>query len=113
MKTNRDLALSRRHLLGASVGAGAALLATRGNAAPARPTGPYLRRSQETTKLTFWHQSPEQLAPFQRFMADFTATNPGIEVEVEMTPRDQWEAKLQTALNSGSGPDVFSRAGRP
>ena len=63
---------------------------------------------RKSTTLTFWHLSPEQLEPFNRVIGRSSPpTNPGIDVVVEMTPRDQYQAKLQTALNSGSGPDLF------
>jgi raffinose/stachyose/melibiose transport system substrate-binding protein len=111
-----NLTFNRRKLLG-TAGAGAVTIldGLGGSAAPmpTRFAAPYVHRGQEATTLTFWHLSPEQLEPFNRVMADFTATNPGIEVVVEMTPRDQYQAKLQTALNSGTGPDIFGTQARP
>jgi ABC-type glycerol-3-phosphate transport system substrate-binding protein len=53
------------------------------------------------------------LEPFKRVAAEFTEANPGIELEIEMTPRDQYTSKLQTALTSGSGPDIFGTPSRP
>ena len=111
MSITRNVTFNRRKLIGASAGIGAAtILGELGGDAVAAPAA---RRRQDTVKLTFWHLSPEQLGPFQRVMADFTAANPGIEVEVQMTPRDQYKAKLQTALNSGTGPDIFGTPSRP
>jgi raffinose/stachyose/melibiose transport system substrate-binding protein len=100
--------------LGASLGTGAAaVLGGSALAGPSRSGAPTIRRSQETTTLTFWGQFPELLEPFERVMADFTAANPGIEIKVEMTPTDQWRAKINTALSAGSGPDLFMTNSRP
>lgn len=116
MSESTNLTLSRRKLLGAAGVGAVTILDGQGRGATASPApiaAPYIRRGQESTSLTFWHLSPEQLEPFKRVMADFRATNPNIEIIVEMTPRDQYLAKLQTALNSGAGPDIFGTQARP
>lgn len=114
MSEFHDRTLNRRRLLGATVGAGAAaVLAGRAGAAPSRPGAPFIQRQQETVKLTLWEQFPELLEPFKKMLADFTAANPGIEIEVSMTPTDQWKAKLNTALSAGSGPDLWGAFSRP
>jgi raffinose/stachyose/melibiose transport system substrate-binding protein len=110
----RDLAVSRRRLLGGVAGAGAAAVLIRGaGAAPARPAVPVIRRSQEKVTLTLWGQFPELLEPFKGMIADFNTTNPNIEIDVSMTPTDQWKAKINTALSAGSGPDLWGAFARP
>ncbi len=103
--------LSRRRLLGGAglaLGAGAGLVgARRATAGPA--PGSRFRRigAQETTTVEFWGLFPELLEPFERVMADFNAQHPEVEVKVVMAPNDQYKPKLQSALNTGSGPDMF------
>jgi len=108
---------SRRRLVkggGALVGAGVSgSLIERAWAAPARTEAAIAGRFQDTTKLTLWGQFPELLEPFKAMLADFTAANPGVEIDVQMTPTDQYKAKVQTALNTGSGPDLFGANSRP
>lgn len=104
--------LSRRALLrsgSVAVGAGgAALLGVRpGLTAPVHAPTILRRSAQEKTTLEFWGQFPELLAPFQRVMADFTNMHPEVEVQVVMAPNDQYKPKLQSALNTGSGPDLY------
>src|SRR3954452_8127935 len=73
----RDLPVSRRRVLGTTLGVGAAAVLSRGSgAAPARRAHPLPVRAQAPLNLTLWDQSPELLEPFKKMMADFTATNP-------------------------------------
>ena len=46
-------------------------------------------------------------------MADFNAAHPEVEIEVEMTTNDQYKTKIQSALNVGSGPDLYMVPGQP
>ncbi|HET8523847.1 MAG TPA: extracellular solute-binding protein, partial [Thermomicrobiales bacterium] len=105
--------VNRRRLLGGALGAGAALVGTRVNATPGKISAPSILRNADTVKLTLWEQFPELLDPFKKMLADFTKANPGIEIDVQMTPNDQYKAKLQSALNTGSGPDLFGANSRP
>jgi raffinose/stachyose/melibiose transport system substrate-binding protein len=60
-----------------------------------------------------WAKYPELLEPFKAMLADFTAANPTIEVDVEMTTNDQYKTKIQSALNVGSGPDLYILPAKP
>src|SRR4051812_43772597 len=114
MVDGRNSSLTRRRLLGTSVGVGAASLLTRSvGASPFRSGAPYIKRSQDKAKITYWGQSPELLDPFKKMVEDFNKTNPNIEVEISMTPTDQWKAKINTALSAGSGPDIWAAFSRP
>ena len=107
--------ISRRHLLesaGVVAGAGVASRITPASAAP-QSTTPFFQRNQDTTKLTFWGQFPELLDPFKAVMADFNAAHPEVEIEVEMTTNDQYKPKIQSALNVGSGPDLYMVPAQP
>jgi multiple sugar transport system substrate-binding protein len=72
--------------------------------------------SKGDVTLTYgiWDKNQE---PGMRKMADaFEAKNPGIKVNVEVTPWDQYWTKLEAAATGGSLPDIFwmhsSQAGR-
>jgi ABC-type glycerol-3-phosphate transport system substrate-binding protein len=107
--------ISRRHLLesaGVAAGIGIAAQITPASAAP-QSTTPFFQRNQDTTKLTFWGQFPELLDPFEAVMADFNAAHPEVEIEVEMTTNDQYKTKIQSALNVGSGPDLYMVPAQP
>ncbi len=100
--------VSRRRLVGAGMGAGALLLAGRANAG-ARLS----RRQGDPVTLECWGFFPEELSAFRAIMADFTAAHPEIEINISMTPTDQWKAKINSALNTGSGPDIFMANSQP
>ena len=44
----------------------------------------------------------------KKYIAEFMAANPDIEVEYEVIPSD-FDAKLRTALAAGTGPDLFAQ----
>ncbi len=115
MENQSKSRISRRHLLesaGVVAGAGVASRITPASAAP-QSTTPFFQRNQDTTKLTFWGQFPELLDPFKAVMADFNAAHPEVEIEVEMTTNDQYKPKIQSALNVGSGPDLYMVPAQP
>jgi raffinose/stachyose/melibiose transport system substrate-binding protein len=113
--TSRISTVSRRRLLGATLGAGAAgVLGGSAIAGPARPVAPMIRRRQdEKVKLSLWGQFPEEIDAFNAIVGDFSAANPNVEIDVSMTPADQWKAKINTALSAGSGPDIFMANSKP
>ena len=60
-----------------------------------------------TATLTIWTGFPE-LEPFYRDVAaQFQKTHPNVKFEFLSTTLREFEAKLQTALPAGSGPDIF------
>jgi raffinose/stachyose/melibiose transport system substrate-binding protein len=106
--------VSRRQLLGVSLGASGALLTKGALAAPARPAAPaLLRRHADEVKLSLWGQFPEESDAFNAIVDDFKSTNPGIDIEVSMTPSDQWKAKINSSLSAGSGPDIWMSNSKP
>lgn len=112
MGAKRSGDLTRRTLLrsaGVAVGAGgAAVFGARSGLASPFPAPALIRRAaQGSATLEFWGQFPELLQPFERVMADFTAAHPEVTVRVVMSPNDQYKPKLQSALNTGSGPDLY------
>jgi raffinose/stachyose/melibiose transport system substrate-binding protein len=113
MSATKPSILSRRTVLrsaGLMLGAGgAAITGVRGGLASSVYSPPMLnfRTAQGSATLEFWGQFPEALAPFERVMADFNAAHPEVTVQVVMAPNDQYKPKLQSALNTGAGPDMY------
>src|SRR4051794_18665947 len=106
--------VTRRQLLGASLGVGGGLLTRGVSASPARPAAPMIRRrNADTVKLSLWGQFPEESDAFKAIVSDFQKTNPNVQIDVSMTPSDQWKAKINASLNSGSGPDIWMANSKP
>ena len=63
--------------------------------------------------MTLWQNSTT--GPGQDFWtataADFEAANPGVTIDVQTVQNEDFDSKLQTALNSGDAPDVFLQRG--
>jgi multiple sugar transport system substrate-binding protein len=59
----------------------------------------------KTINLWFWDQNADE--PYTQLIAEFEAANPGIKVVKSLTPWADYWTKLQTALPTGTGPDVF------
>ncbi|WP_028281522.1 sugar ABC transporter substrate-binding protein [Arthrobacter sp. H5] len=61
----------------------------------------------ESAELTYAIWDKAQAPVVEELVADFTAENPGITVNVEVTPYNQYFTKLQTQASSGTAPDIF------
>jgi raffinose/stachyose/melibiose transport system substrate-binding protein len=63
--------------------------------------------------LTLWQNSTT--GPGQDFWtataADFEKANPDVKIDVQTVQNEDFDSKLQTALNSGDAPDVFLQRG--
>ncbi|MFC5502895.1 ABC transporter substrate-binding protein [Lysinimonas soli] len=99
----------RRKLRGAAavaIGAGVALLAA-GCAAGSGSS------SDGKVTLTFWQNSTT--GPGQAFwkttIADFEKSHPNVTIKMQSIQNEDLDGKLQTALNSGSAPDIFLQRG--
>jgi raffinose/stachyose/melibiose transport system substrate-binding protein len=90
-----------------AVVAGAALLATgcSGNSNGNSGGG--------TVTMTFWHNSTTGAgkAYWEKTVADFEAANPNVTIKIQAIQNEDMDGKLQTALNSGDGPDIFMARG--
>ena len=77
--------------------------------APAAPAteAPAEAPAGEAVTLTIWTGYPE-LEPLYRDVADqFMATHPNVKFEFLSTTLREFETKLQAALPTGTGPDIF------
>jgi raffinose/stachyose/melibiose transport system substrate-binding protein len=63
--------------------------------------------------MSLWQNSTT--GPGQEFWdktaADFEAANPGVTIDVQAIQNEDLDGKLQTAMNSGDGPDIFLQRG--
>lgn len=55
--------------------------------------------------LWYWDQNADPV--YNQFIAEYESQNPGIKIAKSVTPWADYWTKLQTALPTGTGPDVF------
>jgi len=78
-----------------------------GPAAPAASSGDAAAGDATTITYFTFSAAPDHLADLDQMIAAFEAANPGITVQVETAPFDQYFTKLQTLIAGGTAPDVF------
>lgn len=66
-----------------------------------------------TAEMTFWHNSTtgDGKAFWENTAADFMKENPGVVINVQAVQNEDFDGKLQTAMNSGDAPDGFLARG--
>jgi multiple sugar transport system substrate-binding protein len=57
--------------------------------------------------LNFWYWDQNGTASYEQLFSEFAAQNPGVKVNLVISPWADYWTKLQTALPTGTGPDVF------
>ncbi len=62
----------------------------------------------EVTTLTFWSWLPTT-EQSEKMIADFEAANPDIKIDYTRTEQSDFFEKLQVAMASGTGPDLFGQ----
>jgi raffinose/stachyose/melibiose transport system substrate-binding protein len=66
-----------------------------------------------TVTMQFWHNATS--GPGKEFwdktVADFQTANPNVKIKIQQVQNEDLDGKLQTALNSGSAPDIFMQRG--
>ncbi len=63
------------------------------------------------TKLSMWHiwdTTGAQGKIYEDYVAEFEAANPGVDVEMVITPHANYFQRLTAAIASGEGPDMFA-----
>jgi len=98
--------LSRRSLLGiAGAGAGALLLGACGDDKSANPDGPQT--------INWWHiQNTEPMLPVWAAMAkEYEAAHANVKIQIQPLENEAFKAKLTTATQAGSPPDLFQSWG--
>ncbi|WP_321300843.1 sugar ABC transporter substrate-binding protein [uncultured Sphaerochaeta sp.] len=60
---------------------------------------------QKTINFWYWDQNGEEV--YQQMIAEFEADNPSVSVKMSIIPWSDYWTKLQMALPTGTGPDIF------
>jgi raffinose/stachyose/melibiose transport system substrate-binding protein len=76
-------------------------------AAPAAPAGEEAAPAGEKVQVLFWDQFPDVSDQMDAVVADFNAAHPNIEVIRESYETEAMRDVIRTALDSGTGPDIF------
>lgn len=63
--------------------------------------------------MQFWHNATTGpgKAFWDKTVADFQTANPKVKIKIQQVQNEDLDGKLQTALNSGSAPDIFLQRG--
>ncbi|GAA4960419.1 ABC transporter substrate-binding protein [Actinoplanes utahensis] len=63
--------------------------------------------------MDFWHNATTGpgKAFWDKTVADFQTAHPNVKIKIQQVQNEDLDGKLQTALNSGSAPDVFLQRG--
>lgn len=63
--------------------------------------------------MQFWHNATTGpgKAFWEKTVADFQTANPNVTIKIQSVQNEDLDGKLQTALNSGSAPDIFMQRG--
>ena len=63
--------------------------------------------------MDFWHNATTGpgKAFWDKTVADFQTANPDVTIKIQAIQNEELDGKLQTALNSGSAPDIFFQRG--
>ena len=104
MKLRKTLAVSAAVVMGA-----AGLTACSGGSNGGSSAG----SSGGAVNMTFWHNATtgDGKAFWEKTVADFEKANPNVKITVQAIQNEDLDGKLQTALNSGSAPDIFLQRG--
>ena len=102
MNLRKTLAVS------AALAMGAGLTAC-GGGTPSATSG----SSGGATTMTFWHNATtgDGKAFWAKTVADFQKAHPNVKINIQAIQNEELDGKLQTALNSGSAPDIFLQRG--
>ncbi|MFB2600028.1 ABC transporter substrate-binding protein [Herbiconiux sp. P17] len=93
--------------------AGSAILALGALGLSACGAGSDSGSSDGAVTMSLWQNSTTGpgKAFWDKTAADFEAANPGVKIDVTSVQNEDLDGKLQTAMNSGDGPDIFLQRG--
>ena len=62
-----------------------------------------------STTITFWtHTHPPMIAVYEDLIQQYEDANPGITIDYQTIPNNEFGTKMLTSLSNGSGPDVIN-----
>lgn len=79
----------------------------------AAPTTAPATKSSGPVTLDVWMLHPEWKDAMAKVVAAFQTANPGITLNVMPQQSSTYQSQVQTALNAGTGPDIFQAQTRP
>ncbi|WP_092550946.1 extracellular solute-binding protein [Herbiconiux ginsengi] len=93
--------------------AGSAILALGALGLSACSSGSGSGSTDGAVTMSLWQNSTTGpgKAFWDKTAADFEAANPGVTIDVQTVQNEDLDGKLQTAMNSGDGPEIFLQRG--
>jgi ABC-type glycerol-3-phosphate transport system substrate-binding protein len=62
-----------------------------------------------STTITFWtHTHPPMIEVYEELIAEYEEANPGITIDYQTIPNNEFGTKMLTSLSNGSGPDIIN-----
>jgi ABC-type glycerol-3-phosphate transport system substrate-binding protein len=62
-----------------------------------------------STTITFWtHTHPPMIAVYEDLIQQYEEANPGITIDYQTIPNNEFGTKMLTSLSNGSGPDIIN-----
>ena len=62
-----------------------------------------------STTITFWtHTHPPMIEVYENLIAEYEDANPGVTIDYETIPNNEFGTKMLTSLSNGSGPDIIN-----
>jgi len=114
MKRTRVAAIAALGL-GVALAASACSSGSSSSAAPAGSTaaGGSSSAAAGPVTLTFWNNATPGpgLVYYQAAVKEFEAAHPGVTIKMQNIQNEDYDGKLQTALNSNTAPDIFFQRG--
>ena len=67
----------------------------------------------QNVTMTLWHNATGDKGPafWQKAVSDFEAANPGVTINIQIVQNEDFDGKLQTAMQAGTTPDIFLQRG--
>ena len=62
-----------------------------------------------STTITFWtHTHPPMIEVYEELIAEYEEANPGVTIDYQTIPNNEFGTKMLTSLSNGSGPDIIN-----
>jgi raffinose/stachyose/melibiose transport system substrate-binding protein len=97
----------------AALGLGVALAASACSSGGSSSAGGGSSSANGPVTLTFWNNATPGpgLTYYQNAIKQFEAAHPGVTIKMQNIQNEDYDGKLQTALNSNTAPDIFFQRG--
>jgi raffinose/stachyose/melibiose transport system substrate-binding protein len=101
------------HMKARKILAGSAILALGALGLSACSSGSDSGSTDGAVTMSLWQNSTTGPGKefWEKTASDFEAANPGVTIDVQTVQNEDLDGKLQTAMNSGDGPEIFLQRG--